>query len=451
MMDLDQSPISKEVSAIQAAGAADVHFTYSAVIDVNDETYVIPQLIQMDVTRNYRVNFADEITLRVLMSPRFVSHTLYPNKDNFTILVTKEPIGETDSTDAADQKIFVRRYRGILHGTGSQVLSGENPSDADPDKLDGLSFQEYTLELIDLAIEQFRVKQCGVIIRNMNALEATQGLLTYLSGTLVNLDEESSVKGVQAQIPDNETIRDTIQIPHHIYATRVPSYIQNECGGIYKGGIGLYFQNGFWYLYSEYDWNRFEQVDRTLTIINLPRRRLPGIERTYLNDRDRLIIIGTGDTNIIDTSEILQLNEGNGVRYINADRMIDDFHVDGLLDRERVTEELVLTNRRSNMEFAPLTSRRIISNPYPEFTELYKRRGTFVQVVWENANPDLIEPGMQTRYVYSVNDVIKELPAVVVDTSYTTGIVNRGATQKRFQTQVAITLFMEIPTDFNVT
>ena len=78
-----------------------------------------------------------------------------------------------------------------------------------------------------------------------------------------------------------------------------------------------------------------------------------------------------------------------------------------------------------------------------EASALAARRGSRIQVIWENSDPSLIVPGMQTKLLYYKDGEVKELKCVVIGMQTALIWTGKGIVQGRYDRQTAIDLFAE--------
>jgi hypothetical protein len=447
-MDIRDNAIWKDIETIIDSGPKEVHYTYRCVFNLPDGTTVEPlKLVQIDCTRRYNKQYSDKVFLTVNMGRGTFSHKLFPVKDDLTVTIFKEPIGETSTEDDFKGEISTRTWRCSIIDAKSDMVEGATPNSDDDGIADISGQKDYVIQLIDLAAEELRMMTTGGIYREMRTDELVQGLLTLICGDLV-LDPTATIQGVDVIAGDNDQVRGHLVIPHGTEVINLPTYIQEHVGGVYNSGIGYYIQNGIWYVYPEFHTRRFTKTNRNLTVINIPPNRLPGIERTYDYNGDRLIILSTEKTQIIDETERMQLNGGNGTRYARGQLIMEGFHLTNnnrvFVDRNDNIEEFLVTERRVGKNQVKYSPRRITANPYHETSQLSGRLGMIVEVPWENSDPDLIYPGMPCKYVYMYKDVLEETYGIVMGCDYDTMLSGEGMTATRYNTLSRIYLYVEI-------
>jgi hypothetical protein len=138
---------------------------------------------------------------------------------------------------------------------------------------------------------------------------------------------------------------------------------------------------------------------------------------------------------------------GNGVRYLDATQVIGGWrnvsNNIATVARSNNMRQIALRRRRTGLDYAPMSGRRITANPYYESSEVAPRVGSTIQVVWENADPDLIYPGMPVRYVYLDDNRLVDVHGTVIGTEFLAGIKGQGVTSNRYHCNVALTLFVD--------
>jgi len=156
--------------------------------------------------------------------------------------------------------------------------------------------------------------------------------------------------------------------------------------------------------------------------------------------------MATGDSKHIDDSEQQQLNEGNGVRFIDASKVFDDW---GKVDNNRLTvtradnvNEILAESRPNKLNYVKESSQRITTNYMQQYSALARRSGSFIQHVWENANPDLLYPGMPVKLMYLQNNTAEELYGTLVGVHSFSTAETKGMVNKRFIDNATLTVFI---------
>lgn len=427
-------------------GENPVHYTFSAQIIIDDIETEVSKVVQVEVTRQYVSKFTDETIVKFMVPLGFYHHQLVPNRSNFSVRLFREPVTEVSGDAKLEEDIDSRLYRGVLVESKSALLEGAEDISADEKSLDQNGLKDVYIQLIDLGVERLRMKTTGGIYRDMTTSDVLQGVLS-IGAYDDEVDDETAILGVDVVEGDNDSVMNHVIIPHGTRVVDVPKHVQESSGGVYKTAIGSYIQNRIWSVYPQYTLSRFDETPANLTIVNVPRRKLPGMERSYYSDGDRLIVIATGQSTHIDKSEQMQLNLGNGIRFSHADRYMENFHEThdnkSRADRQANTAEVVQKNRSTGLELAMMSPRRITANSYHELSTLSLREGSYLQIQWTNADPDLIYPGMPLKYVYLEGEDFNEIYGIVIGCDHMYALKGQGINESKYVAGAAVTIFVE--------
>lgn len=446
-MDIRDTPMWQEVGLILAADPSKAHSHWRCELIVDGEILEPQHLVSIEVIRQYKNSFSDSTVMTVKLIRGTYLHRLLPFKDDFKVVLYKEPISEVKGTTLYEEEVQIRTYRGVISNAKNEQVEDNYGGTHSEEEANRLGFVDVDIQLVDLAIEKLRMQSVSGIYRGMTTTDVVQGVLTKVSGQL-DLAVDEGVRGVDMVPGMNDAVRDHIVVPNGTKVTDFPTFVQKHAGGVYGSGIGYYFQNGIWYVYPEYNVQRFDKTPKTLNVFNIPQNKLPGIERTYVVDDDRLLILATGTTVHSDMTESQQLNDGNGVRFANADKILNGYHTVASnkvnVSRADNVEEFYITSRRSGLNQAPLSDRRITSNPYHELSELSRRIGSVVQVEWQHADADLIYPGMPVRYVYSEDGLVREVFGVILGCDHFVAVQGPGMLASKYSCEAILHLYLEM-------
>ncbi len=225
--------------------------------------------------------------------------------------------------------------------------------------------------------------------------------------------------------------------------------LQHKIGGIYPTGLGMYLFKQHWYVYPLFDLKRFDQTTKTLTLINVPTNQMPGIERTFRKTANQIIALVTGEVKHKDLTEAMLLNQGNGVRFLDSRRVIDNFadttagENKAVVMRAENNSEFVTDERTSGLNNVQTAGSRITANKFAEMSKLARRTGSELQCLWENSDMGAIYPGMPVKYMYIRDNRIHELKGTVLGAQHYIQTHGKGMTDTRHRTDTALHLFVE--------
>lgn len=446
MASLDDTSLYQEFSEIAAAGELPVHYYWSCEIHAGGEIVRPYKVLSIDFIRDYDNSYSDNIELQVSIAPGAYAHQVIPFKEDLKVTLKKNPVSEVKAEENFDLDPEAITLQAFLVDDGNPAIEGNHSQTTDPTTADYMGAITVSLQLVDSAIEQLRMKTVGGVFKDAVPGHVLQALMT-LSSKNIAVDANSRVRGVDLAEPSNQQPRKHVVIPHGTKLTRLPSYVQEHCGGVYSSGLGHYLQRGIWYVYPEFDHTRFSRTTRTLSIINVAANQFPGLERTFKYEGGKLIVLSTGEVNYHDDSESLQLNYGNGVRFTNASRVLEGFSTTQRnvtrVSRHENNAEYVARARRNGLNNVYFSEDRITSNSFKETSKLARRSGAHLELVWENSDGELIYPGMPVRVLYMYKEEVVEVYGTVLRAQTYISAVGTGPSIHRHKSVTNLVLFIE--------
>lgn len=452
------TPLQNEIDAILLEGPKPVQDLYSAIIITPEERIQPLRLLSIDIERNYLEQFADEMIIELFMPKGAFLFDVVPFKEELLIELTREPLAEGhEELEGDEADVEVREYRAFIQGEESQLV--ESDAERMQTRMDANHepFYKVSFQLVSKAVEQLRIMQTGGIYRNEIPGDVVRYVLTHASDQL-DLPEGEGIAGVDRVEWDNENTHPQIVIPHGTPLQDVADLIQTDWGGVYNTGIGCYLQDQLWYLWPEFNTERFEEEERVVQIFNIPPELYPGIERTWRMDEYQLIILSTGETKHFDASQPRQLNEGNGARYSHTDPLwagqneysknVGESTKDNKfkIKRSEHNSEHVLKERK-DYNVVPIVNDRQSNNSFAQTSKIANRLGGFISVSWEYSKHDYIYPGMPARFFYLKDDELKQADGVVVKTQHYIHDPKQGPAERQFHCNSVLTLFLKAQED----
>lgn len=447
-MEFADSSLYREVEVITQSETKPVHYTWTAEIHVGQDTYPVLKVMSIDMQDDFEMKYATEIIGRMALLGGVYSKWIYPSKDNLELTLYRVPLLEASDVNNTEAQIESERYRVTIVDTGNPIVEGNGANVATEDILNLTNIFEVDMQLVNKAVEQLRMIGIGGVYRNTTTEQVIKGVLTSESKK-IDVEGIRIPQGVDMVKGSNQNIRDHIIIPHGTKLVDLPAYIHHKCGGVYSAGLGYYLSGDFWYIYPCFDSTRFNEEENTLTVINVPKNKLPETERSYRQDGSNLVILATGDVKLRDDTEARQLNEGNGVRFADANNFMGDFTQvkdnKAYVSRGTNNSEFVSKERKTGLNNVPVSGNAITANPYVERSKLAKRQGSVMGLVWENSNPKLLYPGMQVKILYLSGDEIKELYGTLLKAHHYVQLKGVGYSDIRYTTRTVMSVFISVP------
>lgn len=433
------SQIYDEVLAEITRYQKPVAFKIQCIIDIDGFLLSPYKVVNEDGLRDFHNKFSDEIVLEVAISEGDFNRYVYPSAQKLQIQLITTAIGELEDIELKDRQPVIRRYRAILQNNANMDLQGL-PSTSGDNTFISVSFQ-----LIEMAADLLRLQTVGGTFYKTTTIDVIRTILGNHSKSL-KLPDEVAVKGVHHFSPNNDTVRENVVIPHGTELLDLAGYVQKYCGGVYNQGIGLYLHKNIWFVYPLMDKSRYETERLALDVFLIPQNRMPQSERTYQIKDQRVQILITGDVKQ-SSNDISYMRFGNGTIFGNATKLFNDFaKVEGNVATADVTENtsrFIIERKDTDLKFTPFSSNRITDNAAYEISKIVSRSGQMTSVVWENARPDLIYPGMPVKFFYGTESGSSILYGQVVAVQYHTTLNQPGMTGERCKTNCVLSFFLD--------
>ncbi len=446
-MALEKTLIVKEIRSIIESGAKKVFYKIEAEIISPKGIVKAVRTAEGSLYRSYDTEYGDWWQIGLWIPEGVFGTDILPYEDNLKVRIIRTPLLESgtsaDTNLSRETQVY---YANIIHDAETQnKIRKESPANMDAKGADLSNLMTVYFELRDGVIEELRMRDIGWVYLNRIPIMTVRTILGKESKKIQG--GFNSVRGVDIVKPYIDTVRKVLMIPPGIPCIEMPRYVQEHCGGLYPSGIGYYLQNGMWYLYPLFDTSRFNKCYRTLTIINVPKNKYPGIERTFRDTKNQLIVISTGEHRQFDDSEKLQQLEGVGARFMDAGNIVEGYgkYVNGeyVIERVKNNHEFLATTRRNGLNYAPVHPARSSGNPVNQYTELARRNGTHMQFGWENATDSAIYPGMPVKCVFETNgDNTDVVEGVVLNVEYHYSSQLANMVQERHSCNAVITVFV---------
>ena len=447
MLEFRNTSLYRECNNIINAPAKPVHYTYFAKIHVGKLNYMPIKILSIDINEDYENKYSAEIIVKIAIMGGMYAVDIYPFKDQLEITITKCPIGEVSNNANTNLPVQTERYAATLLDTGSALVEGNSKHTPSKENLNLTVINEVEFQLVNKALQQFRLVNVGGIYRNTLAIDVIRTILTNESKN-IKVDGAKLPIGVDIADGYNTNVREHVIIPHGTKLVDVPEYIHVKAGGVYPAGFGYYMQDDFWYVYPCYDLVRSFSNSKILTFINVPPHMFPSIERTYRQNGSNVVILATGDVKHKDNSESQQLNLGNGARFADATTFMNGFSTTEnnktTVSRGTNNTEALATSRADGIAHAPISNNAINANSFLEYSKLAKRNGGVLTLVWENSQPTLITPGAMCKVMYLENDKINTIVGIVLAKHSYVQLKEKGTISGRYVTRTAVHIFCQI-------
>lgn len=446
-MEIFETLMRREITQISNAENGHVAHYWVLTIRANGKDYKAIRVDENRTDRLYVKNFADELVITATFILSDYEFGIVPYKDQLEATLIRRTSSLSQGAINAKIKESIRQYKvQLVDGGTSMSVEGDSPYAQNKGLAAKQSLKTVAIQLINPVIDRIRKQSFGTNFQNtppMNAIRYILGEVAKGKTDPTNFE----IHGVDVVSGHMETPRKHIVLDHiSTSLLEAPRKIDEMVGGLYPTGFAYYLQGNHWYCFPPYDVTRFSKARRTVTIIKIPKFRMPGMEKTFRVTQSQVIILTTRETRHADNSEQAQLNDGNGVRFIDARTVMNGYgKKDGnkydVSMRDNINE-IMLEKRNDKSDMVKGSSAGITEKYNKEHEKLAIKAGSVIQTLWEYSNAALIEPGTPVRYLFANGDKVGELFGVIhaVETlSYPTN-VNIGS--PRFIEMSLITMFV---------
>lgn len=424
-MDLGKfysSPIWIGVREIFAGQDVPYKTRITATIHTPEQDYEVFKVLSYDVMRDYVTLMMDNALLKVMIPLGDYIRLVYPNKDNLEITVTVKHLLSVGDGEDNEKEIEKTRYKAVFDPSNPR-FTGTDIMNADQRPLNMTSIPQFKFRLMDRCAEPLRVKTLQGVFRSIKPEDLIKAVLLGESQKIL-VDGSPAASGLDMFPPDQSTPISQIVIPSGTFMCELPTIIQEESIGVYKYGIGTYFQrfNGvpMWFVFPLYNHDRFDSgtEQKVAVFYSTPDKAGKGVERTYRVNGNVLEVVITGNKMELDNSELTQLNYGTGFRlmdqaaFMKKPILIDENNK-AVGARGNLNQEVTFMDRGDGLNFVP-TIRNTKTNAYNEISKVSARQTAVVKFIWENADPELIYPGMPMKYCFMQGDEVVEVKGTIL-------------------------------------
>lgn len=445
-MEILDTLVSREIAEISSATQTAIAHQWKMVVKANGREISPTYVKDVKIDRLYHKNFADELRVTAGFNFAELQYNVLPYKDTLEVIMTKIPMSSSVEPNVnINRNRTTNTYKAQLLNQNSQAIQGDHPLALAKDQAGREQIIDVVFQLYNPVIDVIRKKTFGTVFRQTSPLKAIGYVLTKLA-TSTTGEATNMVKGVNIDATFEEFEREHIVVPHNTPLIQVPHVIDDVVGGLHPAQMRYYLQGNYWNLYPIFDHERFSRVFDTVTIIKIPKHRMPSVEKTYRWATNHLILLTTRGTTHQDNSESLQLNEGNGVRFVDANQMVKGLSQSGenkvSVDLKNNLTEVVYQPRADKSDMIMPAKVKVTDKYNKEYAELARKSGGFIQTIWEHANVDLLLPGMPVRYIFQDGNVTRELYGTLNAVETLDHNTNNTISNPRFVTMALLTIFV---------
>lgn len=398
---------------------------------LTDNSYQIDTVCvnALSIDRDYKHNYSDCAVIEVMVPEGTYAKSIYPRRRGLYALIKAIEVTKTGLPIDGYRPMVVQRFRAtIIDAVSPSVLNAKEEGE-DFNKGDIGSLISLSIQLTDEVSEYIRQVTLQAVLRKVTVFNAVK---TLLIPTALKRKTNAMANGVLMSPADNTKVYKQIILNPSLSAIDLVDWLQDNYG-IYNNGLGVYLQKKYWYVFPLMQTVHFKESDKTITIISMSADRMRGTEKTFLFKNNHLLILATANIEQKDNTDSFQRNIGNGMRYINADRVIDRYSqtTQGAtrVSKKNNVIEYKAFSREDGYNYVPFSSDISSVNNSNTLSTLSYSQDNIVKITWENSNPTLLLPGMQVRYLYRENKKIKKLTGTLLGVRQYYSAIEKGILQ----------------------
>jgi hypothetical protein len=460
LASIETSPIWKDVKSIIFSDTPNTKYSYRGMLHTSDYDVKIFKIKLIQKSRHYMTRVADHTVVVFTMTLADYIFKLTPFKDNLEFSLKRIKINSDSLQQNTGGVILTERFKAVYMPKHNKNYAGTDTSFLSYDVLSNELVDVY-LELHNRSFELLRTKTVpGIVLQNKSQQDIIESILQGESDK-VRIDGKSSIDAVDIVEPDNPDLRQHTVLPNFTRLTDLPTYLQEKSGGVYGSGIGTYFQvyegKRTWFVYPLYDSRRFKKSKKKAIFYIVPSQKLTGASKLHKKDGDTLYVVCSAEKEYKDNADVPFMNEGVGFRMTDArafmKKPVDISTGEPISKRTQLHHEVSIKDRKDGNNVTYIAKNEISDNPFVEFSKLAARNMSVVQIKWENADYDLIYPGMPCKYVAVVDNKLVELFGTILQVDIIEELIGTTVTGVGFgnaaMVSVAVDTLSKTPTQIN--
>lgn len=447
---IEDSALWADIRSILKSTSKSDRFEYRAMLHTEKVDLVITKLVSIDIIRDYVNNIGDSIQISFIMPLGDYVNKLYPYRDNLEFSLKKVELEEVSTVQKKNTEAIIERFKAAFLYQANPNISTSEADMFDAESLNKMDIVEVKLQLLDRSLEPLRIKTVSGVYRKVTPKKLIHSVLAGES-LQITVDGKPAIDGIDLVEPNNQETKEHIILPQGIHITALPTYLQEKMGGVYSGGIGTYLQTynkkKLWFVYPLFNTKRFdENVDKAV-IYSVPKEKLMFGDRTYRKEANILHILATSNKIYKDTAETDYMNYGSGFRIADARSFmkkpvkITEEGPQGA--RVNLNHEVVITDRKDGLNYAPTINESITSNPFREYSKVLARYVARLDLEWENSDFSLLYPGMPCKYVFLQKEKIVELKGIIVFVHGLISLQGNKGTESTYRSTCSLTIVLD--------
>lgn len=382
------------------------YLRYELVIVTPENSYVSLGVTGRADFSDFVNGHTDDIQVTARFLPSDYYQSIWPYRDNLTAQLVTVTQGQR----------LVEVFTAIPLTKGLSSVTGTNTAQSDIKGVSQMGFGTYQFQLLPPTYAKLRDQ----VVSGITLMATVNDTLAFLLDSYTRqFTDNTQYNGLVMESADNTDVYSSIVVPEGTPLVDLAHFFQeSDKYGMYAKGLGCYFRQKQWWVYTLYDFTLYDTHPVPITFIRYPQDRFPTLERTSFHNNGSLTILVTGKGEYDDTSDIDKQDNGVGVRLILPTKVSGETgsHYNAgrsLSTRADSMSEFQISERASGNNYTPVMAMPS-ANPYKYSSGFSAQDGLTISVEWHNSDTRVLTPGQPCRYQYLDDNTIATRKGIVL-------------------------------------
>lgn len=379
----------------------DVHRTYEITLHTPLEDLNIPFLRNIEWTRNYNTSTGEDIRVMFIMDGAEYRRYIHTYKDQLEITISK--YSGTYLQGAARYKFFILTNNADIKQDDMNHMTDVELKQVSPIAIEGQCVDRDLFSLNDINIDG--------IYKNTNLYNV---ICNEFLESLKSIDYGEGVPKISMDLRefDNDKEYGHITIPTGVRLLDLPVYLQyHDTFGIYNGSIGNFIQTykekKYYWIYPLLDVKQYDNNEYSLMFLHSNHRAVGTGGTTFYIDGKITKIVPEFNIAVLEQGQKGLVDTYNSLTYADPDNVYKSYRD---IDNGKTLKGDIKTNLKtiSTKEMRDGTNRTnyigLTNNVYKERAKVLKKTMSTYQLTWNDADIDIIYPGMPCVFITENKD-----------------------------------------------